>query len=329
MWLSIDWGNSSFRLHLVEEGNPPRIHWTHWSDHGALDAWKTWKRDPWGWPQAEAMRAALADLVGEALALHHLPPNGLCAVVSGMASSSIGIESLPYARCPFSLDGRALVHRHYEPDERLPLPLCVISGLCDDHTSMRGEETVLVGLHALDAARFRVPLTVVMPGTHSLHVAVKNETAVGAATFMTGEMFKLMRRESILAQSAHGDPLAAADAESPDFQAGVRAALTDGPLRSLFRVRARDLLEQRDTHANTCFLSGVLLGAEASDLAQRGVERVLLVGESTICAFYENALRIARIPVIDLVLEDEMVMALVMGQQNVRLPRGSWKADRP
>jgi len=318
MWLSMDWGNSVFRLHAVEEERPPRIRWSHRTRYGAQDAWKAWKRDPRGRTQAQALRAALARLIFDALKEHGVSPEGLDAVVSGMACSSIGIGSLPYARCPFPLDGSALIHRRFPADAALAMSLHVVSGLCDENTVVRGEETLLVGLHALDPDRFREPVTVVMPGTHSVHVAVERGVAQSATTFMTGELFGLLRRESILSQSVHEDPLSDEDADGDAFGAGVEAAQRDGALRHLFRVRARDLLEHRNRHENTCFLSGLLIGAEGADLARRRVERVLLAcGEAT-SVLYRRAFARCGIPQVRPVPPRELDEALVAGQSLVR-----------
>ena len=59
---------------------------------------------------------------------------------------------------------------------------------------MRGEETQILGLlGAADADRLFV-----MPGTHSKWVRVTNGVIISFATYMTGELFAVLRGHSIL-----------------------------------------------------------------------------------------------------------------------------------
>ena len=64
---------------------------------------------------------------------------------------------------------------------------------------MRGEETQIVG--ALTAAPDLADAVVVLPGTHSKWMTVEHGRLSRFATAMTGEVYGLLRRESILARS--------------------------------------------------------------------------------------------------------------------------------
>ena len=320
-WLSVDWGNSSFRARLVESGSPPRIRWASRSDVGTLDAYREWQETDHGkTTQSEAMRKALCRLITDALAEHDVSPDGIRAVVSGMASSSVGIESLPYAHCPFRLDGSALSYKTYPPDKTVPVRLEVMSGLCDDVSAMRGEETLLVGLFAQSPESFDGKVRVVMPGTHAVHVSVTDGHAVGIRTFMTGELFELLRKKSILAQSVTGDTLSAEDARSDGFREGVQTALREGLPVSLFRVRARYLLHNRRAHENTCFLSGLLIGTEAAVLATSNAEKILVAAPERPAAFYRSACEIAGVQRVRFVPPRELDTAIVYGQARLPTP---------
>ena len=66
-------------------------------------------------------------------------------VLSGMASSSIGMRELPYAPLPLDQQGKGLVNTIINKEE-LGHPLLLISGVCTDRDVMRGEEIQWMGL---------------------------------------------------------------------------------------------------------------------------------------------------------------------------------------
>ena len=62
---------------------------------------------------------------------------------------------------------------------------------------MRGEEVQAVGVIALD----RAIKAICHPGTHSKHIAIDNGSIVGFTTHMTGELFAVLREQSILGRT--------------------------------------------------------------------------------------------------------------------------------
>ncbi len=73
-----------------------------------------------------------------------------------MASSSIGMKELPYARLPFALDGGHVQLMYFREERVFPHEIMLISGVKSDHDVMRGEETQLIGLGtAMDLFRTR------------------------------------------------------------------------------------------------------------------------------------------------------------------------------
>ena len=67
-------------------------------------------------------------------------------------------------------------------------------------------------------------------------------------------------------------------------------------LTSLFRVRARSLLIERDPLANAAFLSGRLLGEEVRSAIKSlpKMEKIHLVGGSSMTKLYAKALTFAK-----------------------------------
>lgn len=252
-FVSCDWGTSNFRLRLV--GGPVAAEVR--TDDGAA------KLAAAGGDRAAAFREVLARELAQLGVAAELP-----VVISGMASSTIGWRELPYARLPFALDGSDAVW------ERLEGRMYLVSGLRGETDMARGEETQAIGLAAALGSELPSRVTVVLPGTHSKHLAVEADTITALRTFMTGELFDLLSRQSVLRHSV--DPAAPVDAAA--FIEGVqeldRASLTG----ALFRVRTRQVLDRQPAHANASFLSGLLIGAELAALRNRELPVIVAAG---------------------------------------------------
>jgi 2-dehydro-3-deoxygalactonokinase len=126
---------------------------------------------------------------------------------------------LPYGSLPFATDGRGVL-THLEPaNADLPHDVLLISGIRSADDVMRGEETQLIGC-IQGNANAATEGTFIFPGTHSKHIQVKNGEVSGFQTFMTGELFDLLRRHSILK-----DAVAAPEASS---QAALNNSFSEG-----------------------------------------------------------------------------------------------------
>ena len=218
-------------------------------------------------------------------------PAGLPVLVSGMASSSIGWIELPYARLPFRLDGSGVVGRWTTSDDRCRV--CLISGVRDEHDMMRGEETQALGwAEEVEQAGHALPerATLVLPGTHSKHLRVESGALTSISTFMTGELFEVFCRHSVLRHSVATDPIGDLQpALDPGaFREGVRASGRPGIAAALFRVRSRQVLSGCDPVSNRSFLSGLLIGAELRSL-EAGEAPVILAAGSALREAYTLA----------------------------------------
>jgi 2-dehydro-3-deoxygalactonokinase len=140
-FLSCDWGTSSFRLRLVSTATNKVI-----AEVQSSDGIKTLRAQDWPlWSRpdqfADIMRNKL-DVLVEKHAFHSLP-----LIISGMASSTIGWKSLPYARLPMSIDGSDfhIEDLEWEAPKSVARTL-LISGAASDDDIMRGEECQVVGV---------------------------------------------------------------------------------------------------------------------------------------------------------------------------------------
>jgi 2-dehydro-3-deoxygalactonokinase len=82
---------------------------------------------------------------------------GLPVILSGMASSTMGMIQLPYKQMPFKTDGSDLIVERVKGSNEFAHDVFVISGACTDRDVMRGEETQLVG--AVDVNSMLTPFT--------------------------------------------------------------------------------------------------------------------------------------------------------------------------
>jgi 2-dehydro-3-deoxygalactonokinase len=250
-------------------------------------------------PSVDARAAAFSRFFSERIhhltARHNLELAEVPAVISGMASSSVGWIELPYATVPFPLDGsRAAVAPVAVPSVDSTRPRCwLVSGVRTTTDIMRGEECEIMGLMELTrGTRSVLRGVVVLPGTHSKHARIENGVMTDFQTAMTGEVCEIMARHSLLRMSVAWPPgrYAPATPESEAYLEGVATARRESLLRGLFRVRTRTVLDAVDPHRNGWFLSGLLIGSEIADLVSSAGELpILLAGSPRFSALYAAA----------------------------------------
>lgn len=277
--LAVDWGSSCLRAFLMDAAGT--VLCERASDDGA-------SRLSGG---AAAFEQALRGLAGDWLdASPHIP-----VWACGMVGSQHGWREAPYAECPVALDQlhRAAVVAQGSNGLRVR----IVPGVCwrsggDAVDVMRGEEIQVAGLLAAQpalAARCRV----VLPGTHSKWVEVRDGRIVSFCTFMTGELFALLRQHSVLARLM---PPAGDLQGSSGFDEGVarpREGVGRGLSGDLFSARARVLLGQLQAEAAADYLSGLLVGHELAGALPHVAhdEPLALIGEPGLCARYARALQ--------------------------------------
>ena len=303
-FLSCDWGTSAFRLRLVR-GSDLRILAEITHTTGVADTYRRWTEA--GCPPRQVFYASLlAKRITELARKSGDPLNGIPVVLSGMASSSIGMKELPYQKLPVHLDGSDLLVEHFDTEEAKN-PLLVISGVQTDDDVMRGEETKIVGCLPM-LKKQEAPELIILPGTHSKHMVVQQHKAVAFKTYMTGEFFKLLSVDSVLSASIAAD-FVEEPAHRVWFRKGVRAAQESGLLHAAFLVRTNQLLKNTPKEANFHYLSGLLIGAELTDIPRN--MPVYLVAGSVHTPLYRAALEELDVKIHGGMDADE---ALIAGQ---------------
>lgn len=289
-FLSLDWGTSSFRLRWVDAASL-QVLGEESSEQGIAATFQAWQQAPARDPDARAAFYCQV-IAAHALALekrlgHSLA--GLPVVISGMASSSIGLMELPYLHLPFATDGTGL-HTHRIPaGQHFPHDILLISGVRSEQDVMRGEETQLVGAMSAGAGRIRDGIFI-FPGTHSKHMVVRGHQVVAFNTYMTGEFFELLAKKSILSATVSAPAAAADPAGEESFIEGVRQAVGTNLLHMAFLVRTNQLFGVWSPEANFQYLSGLLIGTELQELLRHPEVHLYLFGGAKLQPYYESAL---------------------------------------
>jgi 2-dehydro-3-deoxygalactonokinase len=277
--VGIDWGTTSFRAYLMD----------------ALGSVLDRVNAPLGILQIEngAFEAALERLLAGWLA----DQPDLPIILSGMIGSRQGWVEVPYLPCPAGIgELSSALHGHTsERGRRMRfVPGLVVTGSLPD--VLRGEETQIVGALAdpPSAAIF------LLPGTHSKWARVEGGRVVWFATFMTGEVYSVLRQHSILGRLMTGEAF-----DEAAFARGARAGLDEstasgGLLRRLFSARSLGLVSDLQGSAVASYLSGLLIGSEVREAIDcvDGAARssgVVLVGGSDLVGRYTVALRLAGV----------------------------------
>lgn len=267
--LAVDWGSSSLRAALLDAQG--QVLQTRQFELGIL------KVAP---GQFESVfEQCLGDWMAE-----HQP---LC-LISGMAGSRQGWQEAPYCPCPagFEALGRHLLW--------IKPQVALVPGLhCTraDNASaagqddvMRGEEVQVFGALALSGLQ---DAQLILPGTHSKWVTVRQGKVHHFQTFMTGEVFAVLSQHSILARTMVAD---AAFNEAAFVHAVQMAQDGPGVLAHVFGTRTSALFDRLPAEHLSSHLSGLLIGEELRAMRQ-SPGPLLLVGSALLTARYELALR--------------------------------------
>jgi 2-dehydro-3-deoxygalactonokinase len=271
VFLACDWGTTNLRAWVVgEDGKVVR------------------SRDfPLGVAKLAPGEAArrFRDEVRPGLVAEDLP-----AVLCGMIGSTLGWAVADYLPCPAGADDLRKALLRVEGGR---YPVHIVPGLrCAGPAGasdvMRGEETQLIGWIARAEERQRGRWIVCHPGTHAKWIEIIDGRVNRFVTAMTGELFALLSKHSVLKTDAPADDAAA-------FDEGVVAAGDGGALASrLFSVRARVVSDGKPEASAASYLSGLLIGAEVASapllLDITPDTPVAIVGEPGLCRWYARAL---------------------------------------
>lgn len=312
-FLSCDWGTSSFRLRYVEPKTLKFIAVEN-QDQGIANRFDLWKKS--GKDEQERFlfyRDNINKHIGILqqelnVSLQHIP-----LVISGMASSSIGMVNLPYKELPAKADGSDLVIKIIPASAEFMHEMIIVSGVKKDDDVIRGEETQLAGCEYghQDEEIF------IFPGTHSKHIIVNKGRVIDFKTYMTGEFFELLSRKSILSASVEqGEGIV--DKQNLDgFEAGVYAGCETNLLHSSFIARTNHLFEKFSRQENYYYLSGLLIGTEIGELKMWLDKKITLVVDEKLKPYYTSAFKVLGLEESSGLIVQDADRALINGQLRI------------
>ena len=241
--IGIDWGTTSFRAYRI--GADGQVIESRSAPAGILkvtggDFERVLEREIGSWLRDEPVLPVLA---------------------AGMITSRQGWVEVPYCPCPAGSEeiARALFRHETGRGRTIHfVPGLSIVGADGVPDVIRGEETQIIG--EVGAASGRRLL--VLPGTHSKWTLVEDGRIVWFATFMTGEVFGVLKEHSILGRLMAGE---ADDARA--FRRGLAYARAHGGglLKRLFSARTLGLFDQLPAESIASYLSGLLIGTEVRE----------------------------------------------------------------
>jgi 2-dehydro-3-deoxygalactonokinase len=272
----VDWGTTHMRLWLTDRAGHVL------AEHTTAQGMAALQPDQF----ASVLEQALTGLGA---------PETVPVVMCGMVGSRQGWREVAYASCPVALADLAAHSVSFQSGHH---PVRILPGIARKDAArpdvMRGEETQLLGL-----SRKITGGLVCLPGTHSKWVRLEQGAVIDFATIMTGELYALLRRHSILRHSTGGgaDVEAQISAADPVFLHHVATGLSSsGGLGGLFAIRAASLLAGTTPAQSSAALSGLLIGTEIRDasalLGQTG-GLIHIIGSNALAQLYQAALSMA------------------------------------
>lgn len=272
-----DWGTSHLRLTLCDETGKPLE-----TNTG---------------PGVAALDRKLAAAFLERVAAWDQKYGALPAVLCGMAGSTLGWREAPYLACPL------------RPEMIVDSALCfddagrrivIAPGLSCRNRLMspdmiRGEETQILGAVRLDPQLGQGLHIFCLPGTHTKWVILRDGVIAHFLTGMTGELFDILSRHSVLVGKS--------DADAALSRAAFDRALEQTTLHPdaelihlLFQVRSRQLSGELKPRDAAGFLSGLVIGQDVAGAMRlyrnelADAHGVTIIGSTDLSDLYAAAL---------------------------------------
>jgi 2-dehydro-3-deoxygalactonokinase len=254
---------------------------------------------------SERLRGALRELIdrvrGDARD-HGFAQSPECVIAAGMITSPLGLTEVPHVPTPAGLNELAAATRQYDFPEITDLPILLVPGArsgprqCDQETVgtadvMRGEETLLIGLHALGLIAPRS--TLLNLGSHWKVIGFDARARIASSvTSMTGELIHTAQTQTILAGSVPQARPGVID--QTWLEAGMREQRRSGLARALFCVRLLEQGSDGSAEQRLSFLIGAFLASDMDAMVSRGsfdsAGEVVIAGGGVIAEAWRRAL---------------------------------------
>mgnify|MGYP001359360201 FL=1 len=281
-FISVDWGTSNLRIRFISDPNF-QIQGEFFYNHGLKKMNEIWEESKDIFPNKKNyLLDKLLEYINKTLFEHANIKN---IIISGMASSSIGIQELDYSTIPFDLFNPKIILKKIEWKEKI---ISLISGVKKSDDIMRGEETQVIGI--TDEFINQDNVLIIVPGTHSKHIYCNKGIITDFKTFMTGEIFNSFVENTILSQSIEYDNFK--EEYEISFLNGLDQIKKGFSLINVaFKLRTNDLFKKKSKRDNYHFLSGLLLGEELLKLDLRKTNKIIVYTNPKLAKIYTTALK--------------------------------------
>ena len=266
-WIAIDWGSSNLRVWALNNNNA--ILDSILSNDGML---------------------GLASNEFEPLLLEKISKWGvgdanIPILCCGMVGAKQGWVEAPYASIPYNLMQEADNVKVSCSDDRLNVR--ILGGLRQDNPAdvMRGEETQIRGFLSIFSNFDGI---ICLPGTHTKWVHVSAGEVISFRTFMSGELFDLLSKYSVLKHSVKSDGW-----DDEEFKSAVSESISNPQkiFSDFFKLRADHLLKQVEQSELRSKLSGYIIGAELAGAKPYWLgQNVVILGNDNLSKIYKTAL---------------------------------------
>lgn len=286
IFLGCDWGSTHLRLYLVDADTKTMIDSIS-TGQGIISTFDYWKlSNPSENDRLSFYQRIIEDNIRTLETSSGISLKDTPLIISGMASSNMGMMELPYAKLPFHTDGSDLNIGKFELKNVTGRQLLLVSGVCSDNDVMRGEELQLIGSCKLTSSTNHLSI---FPGTHSKHIMVSKGMIADFKTYITGELFQLLVSKSSLSAFLEKAGLEETG-NIASFEQGIIESQQVNVLNSLFHVRSSYLLNQMDGERAYNYLSGLLIGTCLEDLSNYKEADIVLVADELQKNYYRKAL---------------------------------------
>lgn len=294
-WIAVDWGTSNLRIWAIGADGQPFASVS--SDRGMAAL------------QSDAFETALLDLIEPYLASGHVVPVLCC----GMVGSRQGWAEASYLNVPCTPPDGKIATRITAKDHRISV--FVLPGVKQLRPAdvMRGEETQIAGFLRYNPEFDGV---VCLPGTHTKWVHISAGEIVSFQTFMTGEMFALLSKQSVLRFSVNTDEF-----DQPAFDTAFNDALAhpQSLASQLFGLRAGTLVADLGPSEARARLSGLLIGAELAAARPYWLgQKVAIIGASSVAKLYQSSLAAQGLDASMYDVDDMTLNGLTAAYQSIK-----------
>ncbi|MBF9057750.1 2-keto-3-deoxy-galactonokinase [Rhodobacterales bacterium HKCCSP123] len=265
-WIAVDWGTTHLRAWAIGKDGAVRAKAESDAGMGRL--------------ARDGFEPALLDLVEDWLGVGPTP-----VLACGMVGAKQGWQEAPYVAAPARPAGLQPMRVTVARDKRLSVSIVPGLSQANPPDVMRGEETQIAGFLAAEPGFDGV---LCLPGTHTKWVHLSAGEVVSFQTAMTGEMFDLLSRQSVLRHTVGAgslDPEAFAEAVADTLSRPERLA------QRLFSIRADATLNGTDASVSRARLSGALIGAELAATRPYWLgQHIAVAGTPALADLYARAL---------------------------------------